>query len=145
MKKIKLKNSDLTGYLISVNKNMAIIKINNKKIKTDISNIEYLIKVDENIIPSTSVKYLLNNPSINFNNQLMLRHKTKDEAMFELENFINDAHSYGINKITIVHGKQGGVLREAVHEYLRKCNLVESFNLGNYFEGQFGVTIAYIK
>ena len=148
MEYIKLKDSNLTGILISKNKAIATVKINNKKLKTNINNIIYIPKENINNLynkTNNNKIYTLTNPSINFNNEIMLRHKTKDEAIYMLEIFINEAYNYNVDKIRIVHGKQGGILRQAVHEYLNKCKYIESFKLGNYFEGQFGVTIAYIK
>ena len=41
--------------------------------------------------------------------------------------------------------KTGGVLRKAVHEYLDNSPYISSYNFGEYYEGSYGVTIAYIK
>ena len=147
---IKLNNSNLTGYLISedINSDTCIVMINNKKIKTSNLNITHIEDNNINIkkdINFNITNYTFINPSSNFSNEIMLRHKTKDDAIFELEQFIIEAHACNVYKIKIVHGKQGGILRNAVHDYLKRSKLIESFNLGSYFEGQFGVTIAYIK
>ena len=80
-----------------------------------------------------------------FSNEIMLRHQTLDEAMFNLENFLDLAYINDIKVVRIVHGKHGGVLRHSVHELLKKDKRIKSFRLGNYFEGSYGVTIAYFK
>lgn len=140
--KIKLKNTNLKGYLIEITDKTVILNINNKKITTNIDNIELC---NENTTNSYSnrVHNSLNlaNYINNFNTELMLRHKTKDESMFELENFLIEAYSLNIPRVKIVHGKQGGILRQAVHDYLRHCKYIKSFSLGNYYEGQYGVTV----
>ena len=75
----------------------------------------------------------------------MLRHKTLDIALFELENFIEESISNNILNIRIIHGKNGGILRKGVHDYLKKSNKVIEFRLGGYTEGQYGVTIVKLK
>lgn len=70
-----------------------------------------------------------------------IRHMTLDEAMPVLEKYINDAFMTGIIRIKIVHGKSGGVLRNAVHNRLAKHPLVKFYRLGEYGEGGEGVTI----
>ncbi len=71
--------------------------------------------------------------------------KTKDEAITELDKYIDDACIAHLSLVRIVHGKGSGVLRRAVHQYLRSCKRVSSFRLGEYGEGDSGVTIAELK
>ncbi len=71
--------------------------------------------------------------------------KTKDEAIAELDKYIDDACIAHLSSIRIVHGKGSGVLRKAVQQYLRSQKRVSSFRLGEYGEGDSGVTIAELK
>ncbi len=73
--------------------------------------------------------------------ELHLRHLTVDEALFRLDQYLNDAFMAGLPSVRIVHGKGIGTLRQAVHEVLAKHPLVKSFRLGDYGEGDYGVTI----
>ncbi len=139
---IRLKNSKLKGTIIRNNNDSITAKINSKIIKTNSRNVE---KIEINTVKKESKINIHSNYTHNFDNELMLRHKTKDEALFELETFIKDAYTYKASEIRIVHGKSGGILRTAVHDYLKKCKYIDSFRLGNYYEGQYGVTIAKIK
>ena len=50
-----------------------------------------------------------------------------------------------VKDIKIIHGKNGGILRKAVHDYLKHNKHVETFRLGNYYEGSYGVTIIKLK
>ncbi len=73
--------------------------------------------------------------------ELRVRHLTVDEASFRLDQYLNDAFMAGLPSVRIVHGKGTGTLRQAVHEMLAKHPLVKSFRLGDYGEGDYGVTI----
>ncbi len=68
-----------------------------------------------------------------------------DEAIIELSRFIDNAVVTGINSVTIIHGKGTGVLRTAVHKYLRTHKSIKNFRVGLFGEGENGVTIAEIK
>jgi len=75
------------------------------------------------------------------NTELSLRRLTTNEALFRLDQYLNDAFMAGLPFVRIVHGKGTGTLRRAVHEALAKHPLVKSFRLGDYGEGDYGVTI----
>jgi len=76
--------------------------------------------------------------------ELYLRHLTVDEALFRLDRYLNDAFMAGLPFVRIVHGKGMGILRRAIHESLAKHPLVKSYRLGDYNEGDYGVTIVEI-
>lgn len=67
------------------------------------------------------------------------------EAIIELDKYIDTAILSGINSVSIIHGKGTGVLRKAVHNYLKTNKRVKSFRLGVFGEGESGVTIAELK
>jgi len=73
--------------------------------------------------------------------ELRIRRLTVDEALFRLEQYLNDAFMAGLPSVRIVHGKGTGILRQAVHDLLSNHPLVKSFRLGDYGEGDYGVTI----
>jgi DNA mismatch repair protein MutS2 len=70
---------------------------------------------------------------------------TSDEAIAELDKYLDDAYLAHIPSVRIVHGKGTGVLRSAVHNYLRKHPYVAEYHLGEFGEGDSGVTIATFK
>lgn len=74
-----------------------------------------------------------------------LRGQTAEEAIMTLDRFIDDAVMGGTGSFTIIHGKGSGVLRKAVHQYLRRHKSVKTFRLGVFGEGEDGVTIAELK
>ena len=73
---------------------------------------------------------------------LDLRGQTVEEALMEVDNFLDRASRMHLSQVTIIHGKGTGALRTAVQQHLRRCSQVKSFRLGTYGEGESGVTIA---
>ena len=76
---------------------------------------------------------------------LDLRGQTVEEALMEVDSFLDRAARMHLSQVTIIHGKGTGALRAAVQQHLRRCAQVKSFRLGTYGEGESGVTIAELK
>jgi DNA mismatch repair protein MutS2 len=68
-----------------------------------------------------------------------------EEAMRDLEKFMDDAALASVPSIRIVHGKGEGILRKMVQEFLKKNPSVSSYRDGEPSEGGHGVTIAFLK
>ncbi len=77
--------------------------------------------------------------------ELDLRGLMSDEALMELEKFLDDASLARIETVRVIHGKGTGVLRSMVHEYCRNSKQVKEFRLGVYGEGETGVTVITLK
>ena len=77
--------------------------------------------------------------------EIDLRGKTVEEAIIELESFIDRALLSHISILYVIHGKGTGALRKAVNDWLRRCPQVKSYRLGNYGEGDSGVTVVELK
>ena len=71
--------------------------------------------------------------------------KTVDEAMPDLEKYLDDAYLSHIPQVRIVHGRGTGALRNAVHQLLKRTKYIKEFHLGAFGEGDSGVTIAVFK
>ena len=71
--------------------------------------------------------------------------KTVDEAMPELDKYLDDAYLAHLNQVTIIHGRGTGKLRTAVHNKLKKSRYVKSYRLGTFGEGETGVTVVDFK
>lgn len=70
---------------------------------------------------------------------------TADEAIMQLDKYLDDAFLSHISPVRVVHGKGAGILRNAVHNYLKRQKHVKSFRLGTFGEGDYGVTIVEFK
>jgi DNA mismatch repair protein MutS2 len=73
--------------------------------------------------------------------ELLLRRLTVEEALDRLDQYLYDAFMAGLPSVRIVHGKGTGKLRRAVRESLAKHPLVRSYRLGDYGEGDYGITV----
>ncbi len=80
--------------------------------------------------------------SLSVTTEINLLGMTTDQAVDELDKYLDDASIAHLPEIRIVHGKGTGALRNAVHSYLKKSPYIRSFRLGEFGEGDAGVTIA---
>lgn len=83
--------------------------------------------------------------SYSVSTEINLLGKTVDEALSELDKYLDDAYLAHLPSVRIVHGKGTGALRKAVQGYLRKNRVIKSFRLGEFGEGDAGVTIAEFR
>ncbi len=76
---------------------------------------------------------------------LDLRGQSVEEALLEIDRFLDNAVLCGLERVTIIHGKGTGVLRSAVHAHLKGHRQVKGFRLGAFGEGEHGVTVVELK
>ena len=76
---------------------------------------------------------------------LDLRGQTVEEALMEVDRFLDNAVLCGLERVTIIHGKGTGALRSAVHSHLKGHRQVKGFRLGAFGEGEHGVTVVELK
>ena len=77
--------------------------------------------------------------------ELNLLGMTTDEAINELDKYLDDARMSHLSSVRIVHGKGTGALRKAVHNYLRRQKWIKKYRLGDFGEGDAGVTIVELQ
>lgn len=92
--------------------------------------------------PKTSAGKLKMSKSLSVSSEINLIGKTVDEALGELDKYLDDAYLAHLHTVRIVHGKGTGALRKAVHNHLKHQKYIKSFHLGEFGEGDAGVTIA---
>ncbi|HHV64340.1 MAG TPA: endonuclease MutS2 [Peptococcaceae bacterium] len=85
------------------------------------------------------------NKAITLRSEIDLRGKLVEEAEELLDKYLDDAVLTGINQVSVIHGKGTGALRTGIHLFLKKHPHVKSFRLGEYGEGDSGVTIVELK
>lgn len=112
-----------------------------------ISDLELL---DEEVIKGPTLKKtgagkIKMSKSATISTSLNIIGKTVDEAMPELDKYLDDAYLAHLNQVTVIHGRGTGKLRTAVHNKLKKCRYVKSYRLGTFGEGEAGVTVVEFK
>lgn len=136
-------NNDSKIYLVEkIKNNKAFLCSQNIKVITDISNLTFVDNIYINACKTGKSSF--NITSENVENEIMLRHKLKEEAISDLDKYIDQAIVAKLGRVRIIHGRHGGVLREAAHEYLKNHPYVKEYYLADYSEGGIGVTIAIL-
>jgi DNA mismatch repair protein MutS2 len=77
--------------------------------------------------------------------ELDLRGYNVEDGLLEIDQYLDEALLAGLHSVSIIHGHGTGVLRKAVHEFLRSHRSVKSFRLGGQGEGGVGATIVELK
>ena len=156
---VKINNTNLTGKITRIkkksNSTLYTVNVNNTNITLEEEKLSYY-NTNKNNFDNTkrnnnssnnnnniTITYTSSNK--NFVNEIMIRHQTVEVALENLERFISQAILNKEKRIKIIHGRHGGILRNAVHKYLAQSPYIEKYNLGDYYEGSIGVTIAYLK
>ena len=113
-------------------------------------NIKDLEILDEPVITAPTFSKMKSgktsvSKSASISPEINLLGMTTDEAIYTLDKYLDDAYLSSLGSVRVVHGKGTGALRKAVHQYLRRQKHVKSFRLGEYGEGDAGVTIVEFK
>ena len=114
------------------------------------TNINDLALVAEETITAPSMKRSTNgslrmSKSLSVSTEINLLGKTVDEAIASLDKYLDDAYLAHLPSVRVVHGKGTGALRNAVHSHLKRLKYVKDFRLGEYGEGDAGVTIVTFR
>lgn len=149
---VKILSMGLKGTVSSLPDHKGNLFIQCGIIRTQ-ANVKDLILIQENDVtgPSnlrlgkTSTGKMKMSKSLSVSTEINLLGMTVDEALSQLDKYLDDAYLAHLPSVRIVHGKGTGALRSAVQQYLRRIKYVESFRLGEHGEGDAGVTIATFK
>ncbi len=90
-------------------------------------------------------KTIMSSKSQTIRNEIDLRGKNIEEAILDLDKYLDDAYIAGLKEVFIIHGKGTGALREGLQSYFRRHKAIKSFRPGKYGEGGLGVTVLEIK
>lgn len=113
------------------------------------------IKINTNLLSNTKTESekkseTLPRQHINWNtedikNQIDLRGLTAEEAIYEVDAYLTDVLVLGFKEVTLVHGKGDGILRKKIGAFLKRDPRVRNYRLGQWGEGDTGVTVVEIK
>jgi len=137
---------DIVGKVVKINKEkVELISSDGMNIKSTLNKLKKVEKSqgisrkntknpDNFVFSKTNVKLELN-----------IIGKHVDEAMVEVEKYLDDCLLKNFKQVRIIHGMGTGALRDAVHDYLDTCDFVDSYRLGDMNEGSTGATVVIFK
>ncbi len=121
------------------------VQVGIMKINANIKNLK-LVESEEEKNANYSIKSIIQSKAgSNVKRELDLRGKNIEEAIYEIDKFLDDAYIVGVKELSIIHGKGTGVLRKGVQEYLRTHRLIKKYRDGEFNKGGHGVTIVELK
>ena len=143
---VKVLSMNLTGTIHSLpdSRGNVTVQMGILRSQVNISDLEII----EEPAPYSSKKFsrtskssMKMGKSLSVSPEINLLGKTVDEAVAELDKYLDDALLSHLNTVRVVHGKGTGALRKGIHEYLRRQKHVKSYRLAEFGEGDAGVTI----
>jgi DNA mismatch repair protein MutS2 len=146
---IRLKGTDTVGEVLGISGKTAEIVIGDLKSKVKLDRLEKVsrrtVKKQYDEFSRRSTAMLMNEKMMSFSSNLDLRGKRGEEAMKDLEEFMDSAIMLGIPEIRIIHGKGDGILRNLVREHLKKYKQIRSVTDEHADRGGPGVSIVGMK
>jgi len=143
---VRLQDANTKGELKEINGNKAVVSAGGLRLKTKYEN---LVKVEDAGSRNKEQKV-----KVNFEGgsrykvvkpQLSIRGMRGNEAMKEVQHYIDNAVASGRSEVQIIHGKGEGILKKLVHEYLNQRNEVKSYEIAPIQQGGAGCTVVYFK
>ncbi|MBC8043906.1 MAG: endonuclease MutS2 [Rhizobacter sp.] len=152
--KVKLLDTNTIGEVMEVKDDDAVISFGNFRMKTQIRNLEKISNRDaRDAARSEAKKPEAATNAANFaqafdikdgTTRLDLRGLLGDEALTQIDKFLDESLRQGAHKLDLIHGNGTGALRKRVTEFLKSDKRVKSFRLGNWDEGGTGVTVVEV-
>lgn len=146
---VKVLSMNLTGTVSSKPdaKGNLFVQMGILRSQVNISDLEIIEEptVTHKFMPRTSSGKMKMSKTMSVSPEINLLGRTVDEAIAELDKYLDDAYLSHVNPVRIVHGKGTGALRKGIHNYLRRQKHIKSFRLGEFGEGDAGVTIVEFK
>ena len=141
---VSIADMNLTGVIIRINNDKITVQTNIGKLVVDKNDLTKISRpVEKKKVTMTNVDRAIVSRSVPLELNLIGKHV--DEAMDELEKYLDDVVIKGYSTVRIIHGSGTGTLRKAVHTYLDKQKFVKSYRLGGMGEGGVGATVVTLK
>ena len=151
----KLKVGD-TVLIVDIDKKAIVQKESDEKGMTEvlagilstrvnINNLRLITAAHKPFSNTRTVRNIQSNAAKDVRIELDLRGQMSDDAIIEVDRFIDSNVLMGIGQITIIHGKGTGALRKAISAHLKHHPSVKSYRLGVFGEGESGVTVVELK
>ncbi len=139
---VQIVNSNIEGIITNIQNKKITIFTKDKYVKTTLSKIQKSANTPIFNLPTVKISLTTYSKP---QDEIMIRHQTVQEAIENVDKFIDNAICNNLKIVKIIHGKKGGILRKEVHKYLENNPNVKEHRLGGYYEGSYGVTIVFLK
>ncbi|HBB29210.1 MAG TPA: endonuclease MutS2 [Clostridiales bacterium] len=138
---VLVKTLNQKGYIIDMDSsNGATVQIGLLKMKVKLDEV-VKIQSEEEKQQTVKTGRMVKLRTKSVKPSIDLRGMNLDEAIMEIDKYLDDAYLSGLNEVSIIHGKGTGILREGIKQYLKSHKHVKEFRIGNFNEGGDGVTI----
>jgi DNA mismatch repair protein MutS2 len=134
---VRLRDTSQEGELIELKKPYGTVLVGNARLKVKLDSLERIHATRRSASDSISSSLYIPEGKT----QIDLRGLLGDEAIIQVERFLDDAIVGGLHRVDIIHGKGTGALRKRIADFLKTYPHVRSFRLGEWNEGGSGVTV----
>lgn len=142
---VKIKGQNEVGEVISVGEKDAMVLFGSVKMKVRKKNLEKTLHKAKKTLSSHRMNFDINEKARNFDTKLDVRGQKAEEAILNLQNFIDDAVLLGIREVKILHGKGDGILRHVIRQQLHKTKEVSSVRDEHIEMGGQGITVVELR
>ena len=138
---VELADLGKVGEIASIDGENATVAIGSAKIKTKLSKLRLVEQKKTQKTPASHTP----RKAANVTTEIDVRGDTCDEAIFVIDKFLDDAVLSSLNTVRVIHGKGTGALRKGLWDYFKHDSRVREYRLGNFGEGDAGVTVLTLK
>jgi DNA mismatch repair protein MutS2 len=134
---------DLTGEVIELEDHQGniVIGVGNVRLKVSRKEVHKISNAKKGDVKVN----LYYTPTTNIKNEIDLRGLNSEEAIEQVDKYLDDAFLTGWKEVTLIHGKGDGTLRKVLNRFLQSHPRVAAKRLGGWQEGDLGVTIVELK
>ena len=147
--RVKILSMDQNGEIISLpdEKGDLQVQVGMMKIKVNLRDIMLIDHVPTKKSKPKKSGYgtLYRKKAQTISVSIDVRGKSLDDAVMDVEKYIDDAFISGLEEVTIIHGRGEGILRKGIQEALKRNKNVKGFRKGSYHEGGDGVTVVKLR
>lgn len=145
---VKVFSLNSRGSILDIQKEFATVQLGIMQMKVKLDDMELIQaappanKAPKKVIAGANLK---RSKDDSVKMELDLRGENLDEAILEVDRFIDEAFLDNMGQVYIIHGKGTGILRSGIQDFLRRHKLVKSYRDGAYGEGGNGVTVVQLN
>ena len=143
---VQLRNTETTGQVLEINRGNLVLAIGDLRSVVKKDRVEKISnKQAKKVVQSNSFSGRISDAITNFNAELDLRGMRGEDAIFEVEKYLDKAIMLGFPYVKIIHGKGDGILRKLIREYVRKYSQVNRVEDEHQDRGGDGISYVYFN